>query len=62
MLKISNVEKGSVAKVVGLQKDDEIVRFNGEQAKDMLDVAYFDSQANFSVTVNRSGEEVSFHV
>lgn len=62
MLKISNVEKGSVAKVVGLQKDDVIVRFNGEQAKDMLDVAYFDSQANFSVTVNRSGEEVSFHV
>lgn len=62
MLKISNVEKGSVAKVVGLQKDDVIVRFNGEKAKDMLDVAYFDSQANFSVTVNRSGEEVSFHV
>lgn len=62
MLKISCVEKNSIAAKIGLKKDDCIIAFNGESAKDMLDVAYYDSQSEFSVTVNRSGQSLSFAV
>lgn len=62
MLKISGIDKKSVAKRIGLKIDDEIVAFNGEKAQDMLDVAYFDSQSEFSVTVLRKGIEKTFDV
>jgi len=62
MLKISNVDRRSVAQKLGLKVDDEIVAFDGEIAKDMLDVAYFDSQSKFSVTVKRANREISFNV
>lgn len=62
MLKISQLDKHSIAAKIGLKKDDEILAFNGEQAKDMLDVAYFDSQSEFSVTVLRGEKQHSFEV
>ena len=62
MLKISNVEKKSIAKRIGLKRDDEIVAFNDEPCKDMLDVAYFDSQTQFSLTVKRGAKQLKFEV
>ena len=62
MLKISQIEKNSIAHQLGLRVDDQIVAFNGEKALDMLDVAFFDSQAQFSLTVNRNGAEIAFQV
>ncbi len=62
MLKISGIDKKSVAKKVGLKIDDEIVAFNGDKALDMLDVAYFDSQSSFSVTVLRGNKEKTFSI
>lgn len=62
MLKISQLDKHSIALQIGLKKDDEILAFNGEIAKDMLDVAYFDSQSDFSVTVKRAGKQLEFEV
>lgn len=62
MLKISNIENRSVAKRVGLKKDDEIVSFCGEAAQDMLDVAYYDSLAEFDVTVLRGKKQLTLHV
>ena len=62
MLKISRLDKNSIAHKLGLKKDDVIVAFNGEPAQDMLDVAYFDSQAQFSLTVERRGRQVVFDV
>ena len=62
MLKISNVDKNSIAKRIGLKRDDEIVAFNGEATKDMLDVAYFDSQSTFTVTVKRGAKLLTFEV
>lgn len=62
MLKISSIDKKSVSKKVGLKIDDEIVAFNGEKALDMLDVAFFDSQSNFTLTVLRRGKEKTFEV
>ncbi len=62
MLKISGIDKKSVAKKIGLKIDDEIVAFNGEMALDMLDVAYFDSQSDFSITVQRGDKQHTFAV
>lgn len=62
MLKIFNLDKNSVAKKIGLKKDDEILAFNGETACDMLDVAYFDSQSEFTVTVLRANKQLTFSV
>lgn len=62
MLKISGIDKKSIAKRIGLKVDDEIVAFNGETALDMLDVAYFDSQSDFTVTVLRGRRNLTFEV
>ncbi|MBO5867113.1 MAG: DUF512 domain-containing protein, partial [Clostridia bacterium] len=62
MLKILQLDKNSIAKKLGLRKDDVIVAFDGEKAKDMLDVAYFDSQSHFTLTVVRNGKEITFEV
>ena len=62
MLKISYLEKNSIAKRIGLKPNDEIVAFNGEPAADMLDVAYFDSQSTFSLTVKRGEKLLTFEV
>ena len=62
MLKISHLEKNSISSKLGLKKNDVIVQFNGETAKDMLDVAYFDSQSQFTMTVERKGKQHTFSV
>ncbi len=62
MLKILSLDKNSIAKRIGLKKEDIIVSFNGQKALDMLDVAYFDSQSQFDVTVLRDGNQLTFSV
>lgn len=62
MLKISRVERFSVASKLNIKKDDVIVAFNGEAARDMLDVAYYDSQSSFTVTVRRGDEDIEIAV
>ena len=62
MLKILSCDKNSIAQKNGLKKDDVIVAFNGEEALDMLDVAYYDSQNAFQLTVLRGEKQISFNV
>ncbi len=62
MLKILQLDKNSIAEKIGLQKDDVIVAFDGQRANDMLDVAYFDSQSDFQLTVDRDGQSLIFCV
>lgn len=62
MLKISQIDKKSIASKIGLKKDDVIVAFNGEVANDMLDVSYFDSQSDFTLEIARGEKHLSFAV
>lgn len=62
MLKICKLDKNSIASKIGLKKDDVVLEFNGESALDMLDVAYYDSQSQFSLTVQRNGKQLTFDV
>ncbi len=61
-LKICSIENHSIAKKIGLKKDDIIVEFNNEAALDMLDVAFFDSQSDFSLTILRGDSKLHFDV
>lgn len=62
MLKISHIDKKSIASNIGLKKDDVIVAFNGEVACDMLDVAYFDSQSDFTIELCRGQKNITLAV
>ena len=62
MLKISNLDKNSIARKVGLKKDDIIISFENSPVLDMLDVAYYDSQCHFVMQVNRNGKTVTIEV
>lgn len=62
MLKILSVENNSPASRAGLQKDDIIVRFDDNQAIDMLDMAYYDCQEKYSVTVNRDEQLLTLNI
>lgn len=62
MLKISNLDKNSIARKVGLKKDDIIISFDNSPALDMLDVAYYDSQCHFVMQVNRNGKTITIDV
>lgn len=62
MLKILQLDKNSIAQKIGLKKDDIVLAFDGEKALDMLDVAYFDSQSDFTITIERNGKRIDFDV
>lgn len=62
MLQITSFDKNSIGKNCGLKKGDVITAFDGKKAEDMLDVAYYDCQENFSVTVSRGGNLLTFDV
>ena len=62
MLKIKSVDKNSIAARLGIKRNDVIVAFNQKLALDMLDVAYFDSQSDFSLTVERNGKKLDFDI
>ncbi len=62
MILIDKLDNRSVAKRVGLRAGDVITAFDGEAVRDMLDVAYYDSQSDFTVTVDRKGKSRTFTV
>ena len=64
MLKITKVQRNSLAKSLGLEVGDEILAFNGEPCQDELDVAYFTETSEFLLTVKnyRTGEETQIKV
>ena len=62
MLEIKSVDKGSVGEEVGLEPNDIILKFNGEEAEDVLDYFFIDSQEEFTMTVERDGEKHEMEV
>lgn len=54
MLKISDIEKGSLGEEIGLKKGDEILSFDGFDAEDILDYMFYDGEENFVITVRQS--------
>lgn len=59
---ITRVHFASPAHRAGLKKGDLIVAFDGHPYQDPLDVAFFDAQASFDVTIVRDGKQVVRHV
>ena len=51
MLKISKIQRNSIAKELGLEVGDEIVAFDGNPCEDELDYLYYCETDGFSMTV-----------
>lgn len=63
MLKIEQVEPGSLGAELGLKRGDSILKFEGYPAKDLLDYLYYNEQEVFTMTVQtQEGEVVDFEV
>lgn len=62
MLKILSIPHNNIAYKSGLRNNDIIVRFGEQPALDMLDVAYYDCQEKFDITVMRGDKEVVVHI
>ncbi len=62
MLKILSIPHNNIAHKAGLRTDDVIVSFDDKPALDMLDVAYYDCQEKFDITVARGNNQVVVHI
>ena len=51
LLKITNVQKGSLGEEIGFEKGDCLVAFDNNQIVDILDYMYYDAQTVFSMKV-----------
>ncbi|NCA67522.1 MAG: DUF512 domain-containing protein [Clostridia bacterium] len=51
MVKIVEVEKGSVAEKCRINKGDYLLAYDGYRYRDILDYIYYNSQAKFTVTI-----------
>ena len=51
MLKITKVQRNSIAKDLGLEKGDEILAFDGYPCEDELDYLYYCESGSFTMTV-----------
>ncbi len=62
MLKILSIPRNNIAYRAGLRADDAIVSFDDKPALDMLDVAYYDCQEKFDITVKRGDNLKTIHI
>ena len=63
MLKISNVQKNSLAEELGFEIGDAITHINGYKVIDILDYLYAEAQTEFTLTVlTKNGEEVELEI
>ena len=63
LLKITNVQKGSLGEEMGFEKGDALIAFDSYPITDILDYMYYDAQTVFSVKVlTKAGEEVTLDI
>lgn len=62
MLTVKEIKNNAAVVDCGILKGDNIYAFDGYDVEDVLDYAYYDSFANFTVGVERNGERFSIDV
>ena len=63
LLKITNVQKGSLGEEIGFEKGDCLVAFDNNQIVDILDYMYYDAQTVFSMKVlAKSGNTITLDI
>lgn len=62
MLKVSGIEKGTIAEELKLKVGDEIIAFDGKPARDVLDYIYYDGQNSFDMKVRRGKKEFEYEI
>lgn len=62
MLVIKEIEKNGIGEEIGLEVGDEILRFDGYEAEDILDYLYYDAKEKFTMTIGTNGKEVECEI
>lgn len=62
MVRITGVEKGSVAEKLGILPEDLLIKIGDEEINDVLDYRFFMTAEKFSLLLSRGGEEYSKNV
>ncbi len=62
MAKIIKVDKHSVADQLGIKAGDNLLAFDGNPVKDILDYHYYDGMEDFVMTIECDGEIIDFEI
>ena len=62
MVRITGVEKGSVAEKLGILPGDLLFKIGDEEINDVLDYRFFMTAEKFSLLLSRDGEEYSIQL
>lgn len=62
MLTIKSMDKNGIGEEIGLEVGDEILKFDGYDAEDILDYLYYDAKDRFTMTVGTRGKEVECEI
>ena len=62
MVKITSVEKGSLAFCAGIQKDDVLISVNGNGICDVLDYRFYLTESHLSLEIEREKCKLSFTI
>ncbi len=62
MLEIVNVQNNTIAKEIGLQKDDKILEINSETINDQLDYRFYSAEEYIELLVLRNDEQIIFEI
>lgn len=62
MVKIINIEPGSIADELGIRPGDELIAINGKEIRDRLDYRFYESEENLDVHIRQGDEEIIFEI
>jgi len=59
MVKIKEVDRGSIAEKAGIEAYDFILFINGHRISDEIDLAFYESDANLDIGIRRNGTSIN---
>lgn len=62
MVKIINIEPGSIADELGIRPGDALIAINGKEIRDRLDYRFYESEENLDVHIKQGDEEIIFEI
>lgn len=62
MLKVIDIEPGSIAEDLDIRKDDLLEAINGKEIKDRLDYRFYQSSEEIELLIKRNAEQILFEI
>jgi putative radical SAM enzyme (TIGR03279 family) len=62
LVKIINIQPGSIAEDLGIQPGSTLIAINGKEIRDRLDYRFYESEENLDVHIKQGDEEIIFEI